>query len=173
MKGGTRIIGLAGWHNAGKTTVLAGVIPVLVRRGITVSTIKRAHHGFDIDQPGKDSHTHRIAGAHEVLVSSARRFALVHELRGAPELELGELLCRLEPVDIVVVEGFKSNPHPKIEVHRESAGGAFLFPGDRSVRAFVSDRAGIETVLPCAALDDFERIADLMIELAAPFGGVS
>src|SRR5437763_15973089 len=113
-----RIIGLAGWSGSGKTTLLAKVIPCLVGRGRTVSTVKHAHHAFDLDQPGKDSHTHRAAGASEVLVSSANRWALVHELRGAPEVTLGDLLAKLAPVDLVIVEGFKREPHPKLEVHR-------------------------------------------------------
>src|SRR5258708_20351517 len=113
-----RIIGLAGWQGSGKTTLLAKVIPRLVARGRSVSTVKHAHDGFDIDQPGKDSHTHRLAGATEVLVGSARRFALMHELRGAPEPTLEELLARLAPVALVIVEAHKTQPHPKLEVHR-------------------------------------------------------
>src|SRR4030081_2002471 len=115
-----RIIGLAGWQGSGKTTLLAKVIPRLVARGRTVSTVKHAHDGFDIDQPGKDSHTHRMAGATEVLVASAKRFALMHELRGAPEPSLMELLARLAPVDLVIVEGYKREPHPKLEGHGAS-----------------------------------------------------
>src|SRR6201989_3728635 len=101
-----RIIGLAGWSGSGKTPLLAKVIPRLTMRGLTVSTVKHAHHAFDVDQPGKDSHTHRVAGATEVLVSSANRFALMHELRGAPEMTLHALLEKLSPVDLVLVEGF-------------------------------------------------------------------
>src|ERR1051326_2792668 len=102
-----KVIGIAGWSGAGKTTLLTRVIPRLTARGLSVSTIKHAHHAFDIDQPGKDSHTHRMAGATEVLISSANRWALVHELRGAPEPTLGDLLAKLAPVDLVIVEGFK------------------------------------------------------------------
>src|SRR5260370_41017805 len=108
-----RIIGLAGWQGSGKTTLLAKVIPRLVARGRTVSTVKHAHDGFDIDQPGKDSHTHRMAGATEVLIGSARRFALVHELRGPPEPPLKALLARLAPVDLVLREGYNAPPPPK------------------------------------------------------------
>src|SRR3984893_16504179 len=115
-----RIIGLAGWSGAGKTTLLARLIPDIIARGLTVSTVKHAHHAFDVDQPGKDSHTHRLAGATEVLVASAKRFALMHELRAAPEPSLRELLARLAPVDLVIVEGYKREPHPKLEVHRAS-----------------------------------------------------
>src|SRR6516165_9137907 len=117
-----RIIGLAGWSGAGKTTLLAKVLPLIVARGLTVSTVKHAHHSFDIDQPGKDSHTHRTAGATEVLIASANRFALMHELRGAPEPPLEDLLRKLSPVDLVVVEGFKTARHPKVEVFRKAVG---------------------------------------------------
>ena len=117
-----KVIGIAGWSGAGKTTLLTRVIPLLAARGWRVSTIKHAHHQFDVDQPGKDSHTHRQAGATEVLVSSANRFALMHELRGEPELSLGALLEKLAPVDLVLVEGFKREAHPKLEVYRASVG---------------------------------------------------
>src|SRR4029079_7783416 len=115
--GPMRVIGLAGWSGSGKTTLLTRVIPCLVARGLKISTLKHAHHGFDVDQPGKDSHTHRMAGATEVLVGSAARFALVHELRSAPEPSVQELLARLSPVDLVIVEGYKAAPIPKLEVH--------------------------------------------------------
>ena len=111
-----RIIGLAGWSGAGKTTLLAKVLPLIVARGLTVSTLKHAHHSFDLDQPGKDSHTHRAAGATEVLIASANRYALMHELRGAPEPSLHELLAKLSPVDLVVVEGFKAARYRKLEI---------------------------------------------------------
>ena len=113
-----RLIGLAGWSGSGKTTLLAKLLPVLIARGRTVSTIKHAHHGFDVDQPGKDSHTHRLSGAHEVLISSARRWALMHELRERAEPTLRELVPHLSPVDLVIVEGFKTETHAKLEVHR-------------------------------------------------------
>src|SRR5205085_8197690 len=123
-----RIIGLAGWSGSGKTTLIAKVIPRLVARGLTVSTLKHAHHGFDVDQPGKDSHTHRMAGATEVLVASERRWALVHELRQEREPALAELLRKLSPVDLVLIEGYKRAPHPKLEVHRAAVGAALLAP---------------------------------------------
>ncbi len=112
---------------------MRNLLPALGQAGITVSTIKHAHHSFDIDQPGKDSHTHRQAGAHEVLVSSANRWALIHEHRGAPEPALEELLRLLAPVDLVLVEGFKSSPHPKLEVWRQAIGKAPLWPDDPSI----------------------------------------
>ena len=121
-----RIFGLAGWSGSGKTTLLAGILPELVARGLRVSTIKHAHHEFDIDRPGKDSWRHRQAGASEVMVASARRWAIMHELRGATEPTLDELVARMSPVDLLLVEGWKRHPHPKIEVHRPSLGKKLL-----------------------------------------------
>jgi molybdopterin-guanine dinucleotide biosynthesis adapter protein len=121
-----RVIGLAGWSGAGKTTLIIKLIPELKRRGLTVATIKHAHHGFDIDQPGKDSFEHRAAGAREVLVASRRRWALVHELWEAPEPGLAQLLALLSPADLVLVEGFKAEAHPKVEVHRAANRQPFL-----------------------------------------------
>jgi molybdopterin-guanine dinucleotide biosynthesis adapter protein len=164
-----RLIGLAGFSGCGKTTLLAKLLPVLIGRGRTVSTLKHAHHGFDIDQPGKDSHTHRLAGATEVLVSSARRWALMHELRGEPELTLRELVPRLSPVDLVIVEGYKTHAHPKLEVHRSAVGKPLLYPNDPNIVALVSDRRPAGVPLPFAALDDVEAVADLVDELAKPF----
>src|SRR3546814_9186396 len=117
-----KVLGITGWSGSGKTTLLADLIPLLVAQGLRVSTIKHAHHDFDVDQPGKDSYRHRAAGASEVLISSARRFALMRELRGEPEPGLAELLARLTPVDLVLVEGFKREAHPKIEVSRADPG---------------------------------------------------
>jgi molybdopterin-guanine dinucleotide biosynthesis protein B len=115
-----QIFGLAGWSGSGKTTLMTALIPELISRGVTVSTLKHAHHAFDIDQPGKDSWRHRQAGAREVMISSPNRWALMHELRGAPEPSLDELVRRMSPVDLLLVEGFKRYPHPKIEVYRPS-----------------------------------------------------
>src|SRR6202165_1043192 len=128
-----KVIGLAGWSGAGKTTLLTRVIPHLLREGLRVSVIKHAHHSFDVDVPGKDSWVHRQSGAVEVLVSSGQRWALMHELRGAPEPRLPELLRKMSPVDLVVVEGFKSEPHRKIEVDRNASGKPLLFPGDPAI----------------------------------------
>ncbi len=163
-----RIIGFAGWSGAGKTTLLARLIPLLVARGLRVSTLKHAHHRFDIDQPGKDSYAHRMAGSTEVLVSSANRFALIHELRGAPELGLQELLGKLSPVDLVLVEGFKRERHPKIEVFRAENAKPPLHPEDPMIRAIATDRAFADSALPQVGLDDIEAIATLAIELAEP-----
>jgi molybdopterin-guanine dinucleotide biosynthesis protein MobB len=157
-----RIFGLAGWSGSGKTTLLTRLIPELVRRGTSVSTIKHAHHEFDIDKPGKDSWLHRQAGAREVMVASARRFALMHELREAPEPMLDELVARLAPVDLLLVEGFKREPHPKLEVHRPVIGKPFLYPDDPHIVAVASD-AVLTVPLPVLALDDVAAIADLIL----------
>ena len=152
------VIGLAGWSGAGKTTLLQRLIPALVAQGLRVSTLKHAHHGFDVDQPGKDSWLHRQAGATEVLIGSAKRWALMHELRDAPEPELPELLARLSPVDLVLVEGFKRGAHPKIEVHRHANGKPLLHPGDPSIVAIATD-APLAAAIPCVHLDDVAAIA--------------
>ena len=170
-----RLIGLAGWSGAGKTTLLTRLIPSLARRGVAVSTIKHAHHAFEVDRPGKDSWQHREAGARQVLVSSERRWALMTELRGAPEPDLGFLLARLDPVDLVIVEGFKRDAHPKIEVHRAGNGKPWRHPEDPAVRAIASDvpppGSTLPNSLPWAHLDDIERIATLALAHAAPPGG--
>jgi molybdopterin-guanine dinucleotide biosynthesis adapter protein len=162
-----KVIGLAGWSGAGKTTLLTHVIPYLRAQGLRVSVIKHAHHSFDVDVPGKDSWVHRQSGAEEVLVSSVNRWALIHELRGAPEPRLPELLQKMAQVDLVVVEGFKSEPHRKIEVHREANGKPLLFPDDPAIAGIATD-AGIETTLPKAHLDDIPSVAALLRKFAIP-----
>ncbi len=164
----TRVIGLAGWSGAGKTTLIAKLIQVLNARGLSVSTLKHAHHAFDVDQPGKDSYVHREAGATEVLVASSNRWALMHELRGAPEPRLDELLRHLSAVDLILVEGFKRDPHAKIEVHRVANDKLFLYPEDPNIRALVTDAQDAKPPLPSAHLDDTASIADLMWSLAMP-----
>ena len=163
-----RIIGLAGWSGSGKTTLLAKVIPRIVARGLKVSTLKHAHHAFDVDQPGKDSHTHRMVGATEVLVGSANRWALVHELRGQAEPGLAALLAKLSPVDLVLVEGYKRESHPKLEVYRAALGKPLLHPDDSAIVAVASDEPLPAARVPVVDLDDVERIADLLIRHAAP-----
>jgi molybdopterin-guanine dinucleotide biosynthesis adapter protein len=157
-----KVIGLAGWSGAGKTTLLARIIPHFLNEGLRVSVIKHAHHSFDVDVPGKDSWVHRQAGAAEVLVSSGKRWALMHELREASEPRLPELLAKMSPVDLVVVEGFKSEPHRKIEVHRAANGKAMLFPDDPAIVGIATD-AVLETVLPVVHLDDIPAIAAMML----------
>jgi molybdopterin-guanine dinucleotide biosynthesis protein B len=163
-----RVIGLAGWSGAGKTTLLARVIPQLVARGVRVSTLKHAHHAFDLDQPGKDSHTHRMAGATEVLIGSANRWALMHELRGEPEPALLELLRKLAPVDLVIVEGYKREHHPKLEVHRGALGKPLLHPDDPLIVAVAADAPLPQARVPVLDLDDIGAITDLLLRHAAP-----
>jgi molybdopterin-guanine dinucleotide biosynthesis adapter protein len=136
-----KVLGVVGWSGSGKTTLITALIPLLRERGVSVSTVKHAHHGFEPDQPGKDSHRHREAGAREVLVASSRRWALIHELGSADEPPLDALLARLAPVDLVLVEGFKSFPYPKLEVHRPGLGKPPLWPADSHIRALASDEA--------------------------------
>jgi molybdopterin-guanine dinucleotide biosynthesis adapter protein len=166
-----RIIGFAGWSGAGKTTLIVKLIPVLRAQGLSVSTVKHAHHNFDIDKPGKDSYEHRVAGATEVLVASDQRFALMHELRGAPEPPLAELLRKLSPVDLVLVEGFKRDAHAKIEVHRAANEKPLLYPDDPNIKALVSDLpdSDVPAHLPRAHIDDIEAVAALVLKLAEPW----
>jgi molybdopterin-guanine dinucleotide biosynthesis protein B len=161
------VIGLSGWSGAGKTTLLTRVIPHLLARGLRVSVIKHAHHDFDVDVPGKDSWVHRQSGATEVLVSSSRRWALMHELRNAVEPRLPELLSKMSPVDLVVIEGFKREPHNKIEVHRAANNKPLLFPDDTDIVGIATD-AVVETTLPMVHLDDVEAITALMQRAAIP-----
>jgi molybdopterin-guanine dinucleotide biosynthesis protein B len=163
-----RIIGLSGWSGAGKTTVLSRVIPVLVVRGLRVSTVKHAHHGFDVDIPGKDSHTHRMVGASEVFVSSSARWALVHELRGEAEPDLDEILKRLSPVDLVIVEGFKRHKHPKLEVYRAGLGKPLLQPDDDWIVAVASDAPVPAARVPVLPIDDVEKIVDVLLIESMP-----
>jgi molybdopterin-guanine dinucleotide biosynthesis adapter protein len=166
-----KVIGLAGWSGAGKTTLLTRAIPLLLQQGLRVSVIKHAHHAFDVDVPGKDSWLHRQAGAEEVLVSSGVRWALMHELRGAQEPALPELLAKMSPVDLVVVEGYKTDPHRKIEVHRSANGKPLLFPGDLAIVGIASD-VDVETELPTVHLDDIAAIVELLLHSAMPLADV-
>jgi len=158
-----KVFGLRGWSGSGKTTLLVRLIPELVGRGIRVSTVKHAHHEFDIDKPGKDSYRHRAAGATEVMVSSARRFALMHERRTAPEPGLGELLARLTPVDLVLVEGFKSEPHDKLEIWRAATGKPLLAGSDPHVVALATTDPVPPQRVPVLNLDDVPAIADFVL----------
>jgi len=158
-----RVIGLAGWSGAGKTTLVVRLVPELVRRGLTVSTMKHAHHGFDVDQPGKDSHRHREAGATEVLVGSERRWALMHENRGAPEPSAAELMRHMTPVDLLIVEGFKREGHDKIEIHRRETGKPLLYPDDPHIVAVLSDEPLPDCALPVISIDDIGAVADFIL----------
>ena len=165
-----RIIGLAGWSGSGKTTLITKVIPRLLARGVTVSTLKHAHHGFDLDQPGKDSFFHRTAGATEVIISSAKRFAILHELREEAEWDLPELVAKMSPVELVLVEGYKRDAFPKLEVHRAANGKPLIHPDDPHVVAVAADIALPDAKVPVVDLDDVEAIADLLLKFAVPVG---
>jgi len=158
-----RIFGLAGWSGSGKTTLVVKLLPELRQRGLSVSTVKHAHHAFDVDRPGKDSHEHRRAGAAEVLVSSANRWALIHENRGAPEATLDELIAKLSPVDLALVEGFKQHQHLKLEVHRPSLGKPLLCREDPWIVGVASDQRMAGLHVPLLDLDDVPAIADFIL----------
>ena len=156
-----RIIGLAGWSGSGKTTLVTSVIPVLKKRGLKVATVKHAHHDFDTDQPGKDSWLHRQAGASEVAIVSSRRWAIVHELGEEGEPPLADVLQKLSPVDLVIVEGFKRHSHPKLEVYRAKVGKPLLHPDDDCIVAVATDAALPQAQVPVLMLDDFDGIANV------------
>jgi molybdopterin-guanine dinucleotide biosynthesis protein B len=158
-----RVIGLAGWSGAGKTTLLVQLVPELVRRGLSVSTMKHAHHGFDVDQPGKDSHRHREAGASEVLVASERRWALMHENRAGPEPTAAELMRHMSQVDLLIVEGFKREGHDKLEIHRRETVKPLLYPEDPHIVAVLSDEPLPDCPLPVIDIDDIGAAADFII----------
>ena len=158
-----KLFGIAGWSGAGKTTLLVSLIPSLVRRGIRVSTVKHAHHAFDIDIPGKDSYEHRRAGATEVMVASGRRWAIVHELRDEAEPTLEALIARLSPVDLVLIEGYKHGDYEKIEIHRPSLGKKLLYPDDPLVVALASDVKFTGLPIPFIDLADIDGIAGLIL----------
>lgn len=157
-----RVYGVTGWKNAGKTGLMERLVAEITRRGFTVSTVKHAHHSVDVDQPGTDSHRHRVAGASEVLLASGQRIALMQELRGAPEPPLAELLARLSPVDLVLVEGFKREDHPKIEAYRAAAGNALMAPENGTIRAVASDTA-LDLDRPVFDLNDTAGVADFIL----------
>jgi len=168
-----RIIGLAGWSGSGKTTLITRLVPCLIARGLRVSTLKHAHHGFDLDQPGKDSFMHRAAGASEVVVSSAKRFALLHELRDEPEWTLPALVKKMSAVDLVLVEGFKRDPFPKIEIYRAANGKPLIHPDDPHIVAIASDAALPQARVPVVGLDDIDAIAEVVTARAVPAARVA
>ncbi|MCH8037799.1 MAG: molybdopterin-guanine dinucleotide biosynthesis protein B [Proteobacteria bacterium] len=161
--GAVKVFGLAGWSGSGKTTLMRALIPALTGRGLRVSTLKHAHHAFDVDQPGKDSYEHREAGAIEVLVASAERWALMHELRGAPEPTTERLIGLMTPVDLVLIEGFKQEHHDKIEVHRPELGKPLLCTEDPRVVAVASPAPLDGITPPRLDLNDANAIADFVI----------
>ena len=163
-----RVFGFAGWSGSGKTTLIEALVPRLRARGLRVSLVKHAHHDFDVDQPGKDSHRHRMAGCSEVLVTSSVRWALMHELRGEPELALGGAIARLSPCDLVLVEGFKRAAIPKLEIWRQSLGKPVLHAGDPNIVGIATDApASLSTPLPAFPLSDPGAIATFVADKAA------
>jgi molybdopterin-guanine dinucleotide biosynthesis adapter protein len=174
-----KLYGVTGWKNSGKTGLMERLVADITGRGFQVSTVKHAHHATEIDHPGRDSHRHRQAGAHEVIVASPVRWALMHELRGAPEPRLDDLLAHLAPVDLVLVEGYKRAPHPKVEAHRPETGQALLAPENPSIRAVASTAPSGHPALaglsvPLLPLDDTRAIADFILHevgLAEPVAG--
>lgn len=169
---GARVLGIVGWSGSGKTTLLTKLIPVLVGRGLKVATLKHAHHEFDIDLPGKDSYELRRAGAGEVIVFSSRRWAQIHEIGDEPKVTLAQLMRRLSPCDLVLVEGFKREAHPKLEVFRPETGKSLLHPSDPKIVALAAKTAPPETSVPVVDLDDIEAIADLVCARAEPLEAV-
>jgi len=167
-----RVIGLAGWSGSGKTTLLARLIPLLTGEGLRVSTIKHAHHNFDVDKPGKDSWTHRQAGASEVLVVSDARWALMHELRGDAEPSLTEHLGKLSECDLVIVEGFKREPIPKIEIWRAEVGKPLLHPDDPAIVLMTSDDPCPQARVPFLPLSDLPALARAVLSAARPIGAL-
>lgn len=158
-----RIYGVVGWKNAGKTGLMERLVTEITGRGFSVSTLKHAHHSFDVDHQGKDSHRHRVAGATEVLLSSSKRWALMHENRNEEESSLAELLARLAPVDLVLVEGYKRDSHSKVEAHRGETGNSLIAPDDPTIRAVASDTELAGLSVPVFDLNDTSGVADFIL----------
>ena len=163
-----RVLGIVGWSGSGKTTLITKLIPLLSERGLKITTLKHAHHSFDVDQPGKDSYEHRKAGASEVIVSSSRRWVQMHELGDGPEASLRELLGRVSPCDLVLVEGFKNEPHPKMEVYRAALGKSPLHPQDPRILAIASDQAIPGAGITVVDLNNIQAVADVVLAHAVP-----
>ncbi|MCV2864539.1 molybdopterin-guanine dinucleotide biosynthesis protein B [Defluviimonas sp. WL0075] len=158
-----RVYGVTGWKNSGKTHLMVRLVEEMTRRGLTVSTVKHAHHATDVDHPGRDSFRHREAGAREVIVASPGRWAVMHELRGNAEPTLAELLTKLSPADLVLIEGYKREGHPKIEAHRAETGRPLIAPGNPSIRAVASDTTPGGLDRPLFDLDDTAGITDFIL----------
>ena len=158
-----KVFGLAGWSGSGKTTLMVALVQKIAARGLRVSTIKHAHHTFDIDRPGKDSFRHREAGATEVMIATPERWTLMHEMRDDPEAPLGELLAHMTPVDLLLIEGFKAHPHDKIEIHRPSLGKPMIWPDDPYIVAVASDAPLGTLPLPRLDLDDSAAIVEFIL----------
>jgi len=174
MKAGAdaRIIGITGWSGSGKTTLIIKLLPELVALGLRVATLKHAHHDFDVDLPGKDSYEHRKAGASEVIVASSRRWAQMHELGEEGEASLSALLRRLSPCDLVLIEGYKREHHPKIEIYRQIVGKPLRQPDDPTIVAIASDVPVPEATVDVIDLDDVNAVAAAIVEKAKPFDTV-
>jgi molybdopterin-guanine dinucleotide biosynthesis adapter protein len=166
------VLGIAGWSGAGKTALIVKLIPLLASRGVRVATLKHAHHAFDVDQPGKDSYEHRKAGACEVIVSSARRWVQMHEVGSGTEATLAQLLRRLSPCDLVLVEGFKTDRHPKLEVFRAPVGKPPLHPEDERIVAIASDQDFPEAGIPVVDINDIGAVAEMVLARAEPLNKV-
>lgn len=164
----TRVLGIAGWSGSGKTTLITKLIPLLGSRGVRVATLKHAHHAFDVDTPGKDSYEHRKAGACEVIVSSARRWVQMHEVGDGAEATLAQLLARLSPCNLVLVEGFKTEQHPKIEVFRRAVGKTPLHPEDKRIVAIASDESFPDAGIPTVDINDIAAVAEVILAHAEP-----
>lgn len=158
-----KVFGLAGWSGSGKTTLVKKLLPELISRGVRVSTMKHAHHNFDIDTPGKDSYEHRMAGATEVMVGSGKRWALMHELRNEPEPSVEDLIAAMTPVDLLLIEGFKHHPHAKLEVHRQATGKPLLWETDKDIVAIASDVNHPAANIPRLDIDDVAEIATFIL----------
>jgi molybdopterin-guanine dinucleotide biosynthesis protein B len=167
-----KVLGIVGWSGSGKTTLLVKVIPLLASRGLRIATLKHAHHTFDVDQPGKDSYEHRKAGAGEVIVSSARRWVQMHEIGSGREATLADHLQRLSPCDLILIEGYKSERHSKLEVFREATGKAPLYPADERIVAVASDRPLTGIQIPNVDLNDTPSVAEMIIKTAEPLAVV-
>ncbi|WP_390912886.1 molybdopterin-guanine dinucleotide biosynthesis protein B [Pseudosulfitobacter sp. SM2401] len=158
-----RVFGIVGWKNAGKTGLMERLVTEITLRGFTVSTVKHAHHTFDVDHEGKDSHRHRVAGASEVLLASRNRFALMHELRGDEEPTLEQLLTKLSPVDLVLIEGYKRDSHAKVEAHRAETGNPLIALNDHTIKAVASD-VPLDLDRPVFDLNDTGAVADFILK---------
>lgn len=157
-----KLYGVTGWKNAGKTGLMERLVEEITRRGFSVSTVKHAHHTFDVDHPGRDSYRHRSAGATQVMLSSRNRWALMTEMRGRDEQPLSALLAKLDPVDLVLIEGYKRDTHPKVEAYRAQAGNPLIAPDDPTIRAVAADSA-VDIDRPVFDLNDTHAIADFIL----------
>ena len=159
----TRVFGIVGWKNSGKTGLMERLVADITARGFTVSTIKHAHHSFDVDHPGRDSHRHRVAGASQVMLASGSRWALMHELRGAPEPSFETLLAKMSPVDLILVEGYKREAHPKIECYRTAVSDPLRLHDDNTICAVATDTDVGKLQVPIFDLNETKTIADFIL----------